>query len=259
MASLFRRLLVMLLYLPLAFSSAASAASLADLIETIRPGIVGVGSARPVKQPGAKGPPVKFSGTGFVVGEGDLVITNYHVLPQKMDTDNNETLAVFVGRGKQSRVLSAVVLRTDPQHDLALLKIDTRLPALRLGRDRNVREGDSIAFTGFPIGVVLGLHPVTHRGIISAITPTVIPAHNSRQLTPEQVKRIRNPFDVYQLDAIAYPGNSGSPVYETETGTVIGVINSVFVKETKETIMQDPSGISYAIPVKYVLKLLNAD
>ena len=67
---------------------------------------------------------------------------------------------------------------------------------------------------------------------------------------------MRNPFVVYQLDIVAYPGNSGSPVYNVETGEVIGVVNSVFVKGTKESALEKPSGISYAIPVKYVHDLL---
>ena len=37
-------------------------------------------------------------------------------------------------------------------------------------------------------------------------------------------------FDVYQLDATAYPGNSGSPLLDADSGKVLGVINSVFVK-----------------------------
>ena len=61
---------------------------------------------------------------------------------------------------------------------------------------------------------------------------------------------------MFQLDAVAYPGNSGSPLYETDTCKVVGVINSVYVKESKETLLSSPSGIAYAIPVKYVKQLL---
>ncbi|MCW8949129.1 MAG: S1C family serine protease, partial [Sedimenticola sp.] len=60
----------------------------------------------------------------------------------------------------------------------------------------------------------------------------------------------------YQLDGTAYPGNSGSPVYDSQSGRVVGVLNSVFVKESKETLLERPSGISYAIPVRYVHALL---
>jgi len=66
----------------------------------------------------------------------------------------------------------------------------------------------------------------------------------------------RLPFRVYQLDATAYPGNSGSPLYDPETGEVLGVMNMVFVKSTKENVLSDPSGISYAIPVEYLQRLL---
>ena len=61
-----------------------------------------------------------------------------------------------------------------------------------------------------------------------------------------------------QLDATAYPGNSGSPVYDPATGTVIAVIHKVFVKQTKEKVLQEPSGITYAIPVEYVKRSLAA-
>jgi len=68
---------------------------------------------------------------------------------------------------------------------------------------------------------------------------------------------MRNPFNVFQLDAIAYPGNSGSPVYRESDGEVIGVLNSVFVKESREAILERPSGISYAIPITWLKALLD--
>jgi S1-C subfamily serine protease len=61
---------------------------------------------------------------------------------------------------------------------------------------------------------------------------------------------------VFQLDATAFPGNSGSPLYDPDTGAVVGIINKVFVQETKENLLAKPSGISYAIPIRYALPLL---
>jgi S1-C subfamily serine protease len=238
-------------------SQAVVSESLPDTIAKVRPSVVSVGTARPARRPLAKRPPAVFHGTGFVVGNGLQIITNDHVVPVDLDTDNNETIAIFTGRGKDTRVRAAMLVRSDPEHDLALLSIQgAPLPAMTLGEAGRVREGQNIAFTGFPIGMVLGLYPVSHRGIVSAITPTVIPAQNARTLTPAQLKRMRNPFLVYQLDATAYPGNSGSPVYEPGSGLVIGVVNSVFVKETKEAVLEKPSGITYAIPVEFVHRLL---
>lgn len=60
-----------------------------------------------------------------------------------------------------------------------------------------------------------------------------------------------------QLDIVSYPGNSGSPLYDPETGEVLGILNMVFVKGAKETALTNPSGISYAIPVSFLKTLLN--
>ena len=108
----------------------------------------------------------------------------------------------------------------------------------------------------FPLGTVLGFYPVTHRGMISTISPIVLPAQSSRQLTVEMIKRLNAPFNIFQLDATAYPGNSGSPVYSVENGRVIAVLNMVFIKETKEAVIEKPSGIAYAIPADYIKALL---
>ena len=81
-------------------------------------------------------------------------------------------------------------------------------------------------------------------------------ADRAGQLSAAQITRLRNPFDVFQLDAIAYPGNSGSAVYSATTGHVIGIMNSVFVKESRENLLQKPSGIAYAIPIKHLKVLL---
>jgi S1-C subfamily serine protease len=192
-----------------------------------------------------------------VVASGLLVATNDHVLPDTIDTKNRQALAVFVGRGSDARVREATVVARDPDHDLALLRIEgAPLPAVSLGESGEVREGDAVAFTGFPIGAVLGLYPVTHQGIVSSITPMVRTADRARELTATQLQRLREPYEVFQLDAIAYPGNSGSPVYRATTGEVVGVINSVFVKESRETLLERPSGISYAIPISHLRALL---
>ena len=97
---------------------------------------------------------------------------------------------------------------------------------------------------------------MTHRGIVSAISPMAPPQLGSRVLSAKMIRAMRDPYNVLQLDATAYPGNSGSPVYDQHSGRVLGVINSVLVKETKEAVIQKPSGISYAIPVRFVRELL---
>jgi S1-C subfamily serine protease len=233
------------------------AASLPDIIDRIRPSVVGVGTAYPPRQPNIKGNPVEYRATGFVVGNGRQVVTNAHVIPRKLDVENNQSLVIFAGRGSDAKAHAARVVRTDEEHDLALLEVQgVTLPALALGDSDSVREGQEVAFTGFPIGMVLGLYPVTHRGIVAAITPMARPVEDARTLNAAQIKRLRNLFHAFQLDATAYPGNSGSPVFALDTGEVIGVINSVVVKESRESVLQKPSGISYAIPARHVRALL---
>ncbi len=242
--------LMTLLLLPLC--QGARADTLPDLIDRIRPAIVGVGTIEKTRRP-----PNRLLGTGFAIADGSLIATNAHVIPMEMNSKRLEFLAVFIGRGKAARGRRATLMGMDHRHDVAILKMEgPPLPALKLGDPEKVREGEAIAFTGFPIGAVLGLYPVTHTGIISAVTPIVIPARSSRELTAEQIRFLRNPFEVFQLDATAYPGNSGSPVYSRTTGKVIGIINMVFVKGKKENVLKDPSAISYAIPIDYLKVLL---
>jgi len=201
--------------------------------------------------------PARFLGTGFAVREGHHVLTNFHLLPEGSPGQGQGKLAVFSRRGKRVRTRKAEVVAKAPRYDLALLRIPGRaLPPLPLNGREKVREGERLAFTGFPIGMALGLHPVTHRGIVSAVTPIATPVSNARQLDPRMIERLQEPYVVYQLDATAYPGNSGSPLYSPGSGQVVGVINKVFVKETKESVLQKPSGITYAIPISRALPLL---
>ena len=248
---------VLCLVVSLLFSYAAGASALSDTIDAVRGSIVAVGTITPVPHSAAKKPNAKYLGTGFAVGDGRTIVTNYHVVAQEVDANRRESIAVFTGRGRSATARPAEIVRSDKEHDLALLRIQgPALPVVRLAPDARVREGDEVAFTGFPIGMALGLYPVTHRGIISAITPIVIPANSAKQLTAERIRRLKNPFDVYQLDAIAYPGGSGSPLFDARTGRVLGVLNSVLVKGTKESALESPTGISYAIPIKYVAEIL---
>ena len=155
----------------------------------------------------------------------------------------------------QQRVVR--VVGSDKSHDLALLRVEgPPLPAIPL-HTGIVREGQEVVFMGFPIGTVLGLSTVTHRGIISAITPVALPGASAQQLTEKVIKRLKSgTFDVYQLDGTAYPGNSGGPLLDAKSGEVIGVINMVFVKGTKEAVLSHPSGITFAIPARYLEELL---
>lgn len=231
----------------------AAAADFPRTVATVKKSVVGVGTYQKTRSPA-----VRFFGTGFVTGDGLQIITNAHVVPNILDGTQRETLGVVVGQGDQFEFRPAVISGLDREHDLAHLTITgAALPALQLGDAAQMAEGNELAFTGYPLGMVLGLHAVTHRALLSAITPIVIPSLTSSKLGAGAIAQLnRNRFPIYQLDATAYPGNSGSPVYDPATGIVYGVINMVFVKGLKETAITNPSGITYAVPVSYARQLL---
>jgi S1-C subfamily serine protease len=236
------------------FPFTVAIADLPATIDKVKPSIVAIGTYKKTQSP-----PFIFRGTGFAFGAGNRVATNAHVLPEPGTADGPELAMLSRSPNGDATIRPARLIARDNAHDLAIVGFDgPPLPPLVLGDASAVREGHDIAFTGFPIGGALGFSPVTHRGIISAVTPIALPGGNANQLNEKLIKQIRRgAFDVYQLDATAYPGNSGSPVYDETTGMVLGIVNMVFIKGSRESALSAPSGITYAIPVKYLLQLLS--
>jgi len=233
---------------------AAASADQAATIERVKPSVVVVGTFQATRNPR-----FRFLGTGFAVGNGSLIATNAHVIPPALNTEQQETMMVLT-RTSEGKIMQrqAVKVAEDPDHDLAILRVaGPPFTPLQIGDADKVREGRIYLFTGFPLGEALGAFPVTHRAMIAAVAPVAIPSARANQLDPQVIRRLTGgAFEIFQLDATAYPGNSGSPLYDPETGAVVGVINMVFVKGTKETALTDPSGISYAIPSRHLADLL---
>ena len=229
-------------------------AEISQTIETVKPSIVGVGTLKKTRSPA-----INFTGTGFAIDDGLTIVTNAHVVPEILDTENNESLGIVIANGNEVDFRPAKLVAKSTEHDLAILSIERpALPAMKLADSSHAKEGQSLLFTGFPLGMVLGLHHATHRALLSAITPVVLPALNSHVLDAKMVAQLRkSPFVIFQLDGTAYPGNSGSPLYDPDTAEVYGVINMVLVKGLKESAISTPSGISYAIPSNFVSELLH--
>lgn len=235
----------------------AAHADLPAAIERVKPAVVIVGSYK-----ASNSPRFRLRGTGFVVDSGNLAVTNAHVLPDPSEDFSDSSMVVQVRVAPNDlQVRPAQVVAVDREHDLALLRFEgAAAPALRLADSGAVREGQSIAFMGFPIGGALGFSPVTHRGLISSITAAALPTPTAQQLNAKAIRGLRaGTFNIFQLDATAYPGNSGGPLFDPETGDVLGVVNMVFIKGTKESALTHPSGISYAIPSQYIMQLLQRD
>ena len=261
-------------------------ADLVAVIAMVRPSVLPVGTYAATDNPR-----FGFRGSGFVVGDGSLLATNAHVLPPAGEGDGARRLAVAVrrtsggsgspaggtaagtggsgpaagatpagpaGGGEAFELRFATLAAADRARDLALLRLEgTPLPPLVLEEPDRVREGQAIALMGFPIGGALGFAPVTHRGIVASITTIALPAATAAQLDPRAIARLRDGnFEVLQLDATAYPGNSGGPLLDAATGRVLGVVNMVLVKGSRESALSNPTGITYAIPVRHLRALL---
>ncbi|MDB5816096.1 MAG: conserved hypothetical serine protease [Rhodocyclales bacterium] len=249
-----------LLLCGLLMAGGTAQATLPDAVQRIKPSVVVVGTYQRTRSPA-----FVFMGTGFVVGDGTLVATNAHVkLRQPLNTEQFEMLVVALpskgATGAIGDTMREVTrLAVDEQHDLALLKLKggAPLPALTFSA-AEVREGQSVAFTGFPIGSILGLFPTTHSGVISAIAPAGIPQARANRLDGQLIRQLADGgFAIYQLDAIAYPGSSGSPLFDPETGQVIGIVNSGLIRSVREAGLTDPTGITYAIPATYLQRLMS--
>lgn len=246
-----------LAFLVLVIAAVRVHAGLPEAVERIKPSVVAVGTFQKTRSP-----PFVFRGTGFAVDDGTLIATNAHVVPEVLQVEERETMMVLVhvpgAREPQPREAKAIAV--DKEHDLALLRITgARLPVVKIGNAEAARDGQSVAFTGFPLGNALGFHPVTHRGTIAARVPIAIPGASAQQLDPRIVRSLKSgPFSVFQLDATAYPGHSGSPLYDADSGEVVGIVNMVLVKGIKDAAVGQPSGISVAVPAQYLQDLLRS-
>ena len=230
---------------------AGTSGDLRALVARSKGAVLPVGTYSPTDSPR-----FGFRGSGFVVAADGgtasrLLATNFHVLPDGVADSSSIRMAVWVGATESPPWRLARVVATDRFRDLALLEVEgAPLAGLSLAADDNVQEGQAIALMGFPVGSVLGYSVVTHRGIVSSITAAALPAANARQLDPRALSRLRDGnFKLLQLDATAYPGNSGGPVFDVESGLVVGVLSSGLVKAGRESALSSPTGITYAVPV----------
>lgn len=253
MTVMLQRLFLLVLTVLGALASSPASADLVEAVRKVQPSVVGITTFQ-VMRPLAS----HLAGTGFVVGDGRHVVTNAHVI-RADPSRGQQALFALVRNGSEVDRRQLTIVAQDPEHDLVLLRMSgAPLPAVRLRADPELLpEGSAIAVTGFPIGTVLGLYPATQAGIVSARPPNLSPQPDSRFLDAAFVTTPR--YEIYQLDLVAYPGHSGSPLYDAKTGEVVGILNATFIKSTREKVISDPSGIAYAIPAGFIRQLLMAN
>jgi serine protease Do len=170
------------------------------------------------------------SGSGFIVSKDGYILTNNHVV----DESNQVTVRLL-----DRREFKAKVVGTDPNTDLAVLKIDaTNLTPAPLGSSGDARVGEWVLAVGNPLGESLTF--TVTSGIISAKGRTLaLPGQSDRSIQ-----------DFIQTDAAINPGNSGGPLVSVK-GEVIGV-NSAIASQTGFY-----SGYGFAIPIDLAHKVMD--
>jgi len=158
-------------------------------------------------------------GSGVIVDDSGHIVTNDHVIA------NADAIRVQLADG---RVAEAHVVGTDPDTDLAVLKVALKsLPVAQLGRSDQLRVGDMVLAIGDPLGLS---HTVTH-GIVSAVSRA--------QLGIAPVE------DFIQTDAPINRGNSGGALVDS-SGALVGINTAMVAKSL------GVEGIGFAIPVNLV-------
>ncbi|HVQ46596.1 MAG TPA: trypsin-like peptidase domain-containing protein, partial [Gemmatimonadales bacterium] len=170
------------------------------------------------------------SGSGFIVSKDGYILTNNHVV----DESNQVTVRLL-----DRREFKAKVVGTDPNTDLAVLKIDApNLTPAPLGSSNEARVGEWVLAVGNPLGDNLTF--TVTSGIISAKGRTLaLPGQSDRSIQ-----------DFIQTDAAINPGNSGGPLVSVK-GEVIGV-NSAIASQTGFY-----SGYGFAIPIDLAHKVMD--
>lgn len=159
------------------------------------------------------------AGTGFIVSENGLILTNKHVV-----ADGSADYTVFLSDGAK---FPAKVLGRDPVQDLAVLKIDkSGLPAVAVGNSSEIEIGQTVVAIGNALGefsntVSVGIVSGLHRNIVAG-------GGGAREALEELI----------QTDAAINPGNSGGPLLNLR-GEVIGI---------NTAIAQGAENIGFAIP-----------
>lgn len=193
--------------------------------------------------------PQQASGSGVIISPDGYIVTNNHVVEKadKIDITTND-----------HRHFKAKVIGTDPNTDLALIKIDaTDLPIVKLGNSDDARVGEWVLAVGNPFNltstVTAGIVSAKGRGIGIIGSEDQQEQQNpfgpaSRQQQQPQTRKGIESF--IQTDAAINPGNSGGALVNTK-GELIG-INSAIASHTGSY-----EGYGFAIPINLAKKVLN--
>jgi putative serine protease PepD len=166
-------------------------------------------------------------GTGFVLNETGLILTNDHVVA------GASAIQIGVGSGSSKTTREAKLLGEEANSDVALIQVNPSglgLKALKLGDTSTMRVGDQV----YAIGNPYGLEETFTRGIVSAL---------NREIQAPDGARISG---AAQTDAALNPGNSGGPLLNTQ-GEVVGVNSQIASDQSSQGGQPGSTGVGFAI------------
>ncbi|XP_021116004.1 serine protease HTRA3 isoform X2 [Heterocephalus glaber] len=200
---------------------------IADVVEKIAPAVVHIELFLRHPLFGRNVP--RTSGSGFIVSEAGLIVTNAHVVSSTNAVSGRQQLKVQLQSGDS---YEATVKDLDKKADIATIKIHPKkkLPVLLLGNSADLRPGEFVVAIGSPFA----LQNTVTTGIVS-----------SAQRDGRELGLRDSDMDYIQTDAIINYGNSGGPLVNLD-GEVIG-INTLKVT----------AGISFAIPSDRITRFLS--
>jgi putative serine protease PepD len=211
-------------------SSTSTVDTLTQLYKQDVPGVVditvestsGGGSSNGFPFGAPQGPQkTEAEGSGFVIDTKGNILTAEHVV------ENASSVTVTFQDGSTAK---ATVVGTDKSTDTAVIHVDvssSKLHPLALGDSTTVQPGQSVVAIGSPFG----LPETMTAGIVSASNRTIT-APNRFSIT-----------GAIQTDAAINHGNSGGPLIDTATNTVIGINDQI------ESDTNDNSGVGFAVPI----------
>jgi serine protease Do len=214
---------------------AAGREPVAAVVDRVLPAVVNV-TTDVYQADGTSGQGV---GTGFIVREDGVIVTNCHVV------EGGSRLTVFLSDEERTEY-DARLIGADCLNDLAVLDIDAEgLPTVPLGDSEGLRLGQRVVALGYALGLEGG--PTVTTGIVSSLDRTIdVPDPNCGSCPTQQTAQgtlpVRTYPSVIQTDAAINPGNSGGPLVDM-AGRVVG-INSAG--------SQGAENIAFAIKIDFV-------
>ena len=172
-------------------------------------------------------------GTGFFVNNEGYVITNYHVVK----TNENNTKIMFRDKEKDAKMIAF-----DEILDIALLKVEVKNKNYIKFSNNSPKKAQSILVAGYPYGKYISDDLKITSGIINSL------------------KGIKNNTSMLQIDATVNPGNSGGPIVDKDSGSLVGVATMKLSKDyTKAAFGVESENTNYGIKSSQVKDFLEAN